>query len=134
MNINEHKKEKEITTMREITVKEFVSAFEGQLVELSQEDEYGFGFSFEMSKAHMDYYEDDDELTFYVGNYNTNGTGSFSISNVEENIESIVEDDGAYTISFAHNISDIVVTRFKSMEELEQERKQKKRGNFAVVK
>lgn len=109
--------------MREITVKDFAKEFEGKLAEVVMEDEYGRGVRFEMSKARIEYYKNDDELSFCTGNYNHGGKGSFAICNTESNIECIAEEDGCYTITFTYAMSDVVVTRYKSLEELEEERK-----------
>lgn len=119
--------------MRGTTVKEFVKAFENQLVEVRQEDEYGNGITIDMSKARLEYSEKDDELYFTAGNYNADGIGAFCVKNTEENIESITEDDGYYIIEFTHSISNIAVTKFKNLDELEKERIQKKKRNFEAV-
>ena len=112
--------------LKEVTAKELVKAFEGKLVEVIQEDEYGNGIFMDMQKAQIEYDEMDDRLIFTIGNNNTDGIGLFSISNVSENTESIVRDDDCYVIIFAHNISKMVVSRFKSLEDLEKERAERK--------
>lgn len=116
--------------MREVTVQELVKAFEGQLVQVETPEHYGI--SIDMDKASIDYHEDNDEITFTAGNYNHGGIGSISI-NVEDSISSIEiddeEDEPVFVISFNGYMSDIVVTRFKTLEELEDERKQKRRKN-----
>lgn len=121
--------------MREVTVQEFVKAFEGQLVNLEASEHYGI--SIDMDKARIEYHEDSDEITFTAGNYNHGGIGSISI-NIEDSISSIEiddeEDEPVFVISLNGYMADIVVTRFKTLEELEEERKEKRRKNFDVVK
>lgn len=121
--------------MRKVTAKELMEAFEGQLVNIEAPEHYGI--SIDMDKASIDYHEDNDEITFTVGNYNHGGIGSISI-NVEDSIESIQVDDEeeepAFTITFAGYMPDIVVTRFKTIEELEADRKKRQRKNIDVVK
>ena len=107
--------------MREITVKELVKVFEEKLIEVRQENEYESSITFEMSKARMEYDEEMDELCFTAGNYNTDGIGSVHISDIAGSVESIVEDDGEYILSFTNNISDIVISAFKTLEELEED-------------
>ena len=112
--------------MREVTVKEFVAVFEGRLVNLEAHEHYGI--SIDMDKASISYNEEDNELTFTAGNYNHDGIGSVSID-VKNCIESIETDDDEdepfFVISFIGYMSNITVIRFKSLEELEEERKQK---------
>lgn len=121
--------------MREVTVKELVKAFEGQLVNLEAPEHYGI--SIDMDKASIDYHEDSNEITFTAGDYNHGGIGTVSI-NVEDSIVSIEiddeEDEPVYLISLNGYMADIVVTRFKTIEELEKEHRQKCRKNFDVVK
>ena len=116
--------------MREVTVQELVKAFDGQLVKVEAPEHYGI--SIDMDKASIDYHEDNDEITFTAGNYNHGGIGSISI-NIEDSVSSIEiddeEDEPVFVISFNGYMSDIVVTRFKTIEELEEERKQKRRKN-----
>lgn len=110
--------------MREATVQELVRAFEGTLVEVSPTDCYGI--SFELSKARVDYEEESDELSFTVGNYNNDGIGTVSIK-VEDSVESIECDEttGDFVIVFASNIPDVTVSKFRTLEELENEHEQK---------
>ena len=112
--------------MREITAKELFKAFEGQLVKIEAPEHYGI--SIDMDKASIDYHEDDNELSFTAGNYNHGGIGTVSID-VDECIESIQvdddEDEPVYTITFTGYMPDIMITRFKSIEELEADHKQK---------
>lgn len=121
--------------MREVTIKELVKAFEGKLVSIESPEHYGI--SIDMDKASIDYHEDTDELTFTAGNYNHGGIGSISID-VEDSIDIIeiddVEDEPVFVITFTGYMSDIRITRFKSIEELEEERRQRKSKNFDVVK
>ena len=111
--------------MREVTVKEFVAAFEGVLAEVEPS---GYeGISFEMSKARIEYDEDNHELYFATGNYNHDGIGTVTID-TEDYIDSIEHDDelGEYYISFSHTLSDVTVSRFKSLDELKKERAERK--------
>ena len=112
--------------MREITAKELFEAFEGQLVKIEAPEHYAI--SIDMDKARIDYDEDANELDFTAGNYNHGGIGTVSID-VDECIESIQvdddEDEPVYTITFTGYMPDIMITRFKSIEELETDHKQK---------
>lgn len=113
--------------MREVTVKELVEAFENKLVSIESPEHYGI--SIEMDKARIEYDEDTDELTFTTGNYNHDGIGSISID-VEDSIDIIEiddeEDEPVFVISFTGYMSDVTIRRWKSLEELEEERKQRK--------
>ena len=105
--------------MREITARELATVFEGSLTEVSPVDYYGI--TFEMSKARIEYNEEDKELCFTTGNYNKDGIGSVIIK--ESYIETIEhnEEDDEYVISFTSDITNVVVTRFKDLAELEKE-------------
>ena len=105
--------------MKEITARELATAFEGILTEISPIDYYGI--TFEMSKARIEYNEEDKELCFTTGNYNKDGIGSVIIK--EELIETIEHDEETevYVITFTSDIPDVVVTRFKDLAELEKE-------------
>lgn len=105
--------------MKEITARELATAFEGLLTEISPVDYYGI--TFEMSKARIEYNEEDKELCFTTGNYNKDGIGSVIIK--EELIETIEHDEETevYVITFTSDIPDVVVTRFKDLAELEKE-------------
>ena len=121
--------------MKEVTVKELVTAFEGQLVKVETPEHYGL--IIDMDKARIEYDEECNELSFTAGNYNHDGIASIAV-NVEDDIASIEmddeESDPVFVISFNENmLSDIVITRFKTIEELENERKRRKRKNFDVV-
>lgn len=121
--------------MKEVTVKEFMEAFEGQLVNIEAYEHYGI--SIDMDKASIYYHEDSNELTFTAGNYNHDGIGTVSI-NVEDCIESIEideeEEEPVFVISFVGYMSNITVTKFKTAEELKEEHLQRKRKNLSVVK
>ena len=112
--------------MREITAKELFEAFDGQLVNIEAPGHYGV--SIDMDKASIDYHEDNNELSFTAGNYNHDGIGTVSVD-VDECIESIQlddnEDEPVYTITFTGYMPDIMITRFKSIDELEADHKQK---------
>lgn len=100
-------------TMREVTevtVREFVKAFEEMTVNVESID--GYGVSVNMTKARISYDGDFDELTFTSGNHNYEGVASISY-NVEDCIECITidEEDGAYTIEFSQYIPDIKIRK-----------------------
>ena len=120
--------------MREVTVKELVDAFKDKLVTIESPEHYGI--SIDMDKASIEYDEDTNELTFTAGNYNHDGIGSISID-VADSIDIIQiddeEDEPVFIISFTGYMSDIRITRFKSIEELE-EGKERKKKNFDIVK
>ena len=105
--------------MREVTAKEWATVFEGIFTEVSPVDYYGI--TFEMSKACIEYNEEDKELCFTTGNYNKDGIGSVIIK--EELVDTIEHDEESevYVITFISDIPDVVVTRFKDLAELEKE-------------
>lgn len=113
--------------MREVTVKELVKAFEGKLVTIESPEHYGI--SIDMDKASIEYDEDTNELTFTAGNYNHGGIGSISID-VEDSIDIIEidddEDEPVFVISFTGYMSDVTIRRWKSLEELHEEHRQRK--------
>ena len=113
--------------MREVTAKELAVAFEGKLVKIESPEHYGI--SLDMEKACIDYNEDFNELIFTAGNYNHDGIGSVSID-VADSIDIIEvdddEDEPVFVITFTGYMSDVTITRWKSLEELEEERRQRK--------
>lgn len=119
--------------MREVTARELFEAFDGKLVNIEAPEHYGI--SIDMDKARIEYDEDDNELSFTAGNYNHGGISTISI-NVEDSIDSIEiddeDDEPVFTITLSGYMSNIVITRFKTIEELEADRKRRK--NFNVVK
>lgn len=102
--------------MREVTVKEFVEAFEGKKVCIESVDSYGIMLS--MANAHIEYREEENELVLGGGDYN-HGGNAFVTLNVEDTIEAIEEDDGVYTISFIPYMSGITVEEELPLEELQ---------------
>ena len=110
--------------MKEVTAQELATAFTEVLLEVEPVDY--FGIAFEMTKANVEYREEDKELVFCTGNHTTDGGAAVIIS--ENWIESIELDEEAdeYVISFVENMSNVVVSRFKSLEELEQESRERK--------
>lgn len=102
----------EETNMREVTVKEFVKAFEGDILEINANDTYGMYI--QMSKARLEYDETMGELSFTAGNYNsTDGIGSVTYDvNIIESIM-LDEDTGEYTISFTEYMPDITIKKFE---------------------
>lgn len=112
--------------MREVTAKELATAFKGVLTEVSPVDYYGI--TFEMSKARIEYNEENKELCFTAGNYNKDGIGSVIIREVHIDTIEFDEESDEYVISFEDSIPDVTVSRFKDLAELEKEcadRKQK---------
>ncbi len=92
--------------MKEITIKELVNILEDKIISAESTDTNGIDLSF--SKAHIEYHESENTLSFVAGNYNTsNGIGSVSI-HVDDIVQDIIsEDDGSYTIRFRPDIADI---------------------------
>lgn len=98
--------------MREVTVKEFLKALEGEILEINAEDIYGV--TIQMSKARMTYDEIMNDLTFTAGSYNSaDGIGSVTYDG--EIIESIMfdEDTDEYTVSFTEHMPDITIKKFE---------------------
>ena len=110
--------------MREVTAKELATAFKGILVDVEPVDY--IGITFEMTKATVDYREEDKELVFVTGNHNTDGGAAVIISEDWIDCIELDEEDNKYVISFVKNMSNIVVLKHKSLEELEQERAERK--------
>ncbi|MBR5596642.1 MAG: hypothetical protein IKW30_04455 [Lachnospiraceae bacterium] len=110
--------------MKEITARELATAFNGVLAEINTTDYYGI--TFEMSKARIEFSEEDGELSFTTGNYNYDGVGAVVVK--EDLIDTIEHDEESdqYLISFTSDIPDIVVSRFKDLEELEKEHAERK--------
>lgn len=113
--------------MKEVTAKELAVAFEGKLVKIESPEHYGI--SIDMEKACIDYNEDLNELTFTAGNYNHDGIGSISID-VADSVDIIEvddeEDEPVFVISFTGYMSDVTITRWKSLEELKEEHRRRK--------
>lgn len=107
--------------MKEITARELATAFEGILTEVSPIDYYGI--TFEMSKARIEYNEEDKELCFTTGNYNKDGIGSVIIKEVRIDTIEHDEETDEYVISFEDSdcIPDVTVSRFKDLAKLEKE-------------
>lgn len=96
--------------MTEVTVQEFVKAFEEMTVNVESID--GYGVSVNMTKARLTYDGDFDELTFTSGNHNYEGVASVSY-HVKDCIECITfdEDNGTYTIEFSQYIPDVEIRK-----------------------
>lgn len=96
--------------MREVTVKEFVKAFEGMTVNVESID--GYGVSVNITKARIDYDGDFNEITFTSGNHNYDCVASVSY-NVADCIKSIMfdEDNGTYTIEFSQYMADVEIRK-----------------------
>ena len=92
--------------MKEVTIQELVRDLQGKVIRVESADIYGVNLSF--SKAHIEYDEDINILTFVAGNYNTtDGIGSVGIR-IDDVVEVIrLEDDGSYTIEFNQYMADI---------------------------
>lgn len=113
--------------MKEVTAKELAVAFEDKLVKIDSPEHYGI--SLDMEKACIDYNEDLNELTFTAGNYNHDGIGSVLI-NIADSVDIIEvddeEDEPVFVITFIGYMSDVTITRWKSLEELHEEHRQRK--------
>ena len=96
--------------MKEVTIKELVNVLQGKTVKVESADIYGVNLSF--SKAHIEYDEDMNILTFVAGNYNTpDGIGGVGIR-IDDVVDGIrLEDDGSYTIEFNQYMADVTITK-----------------------
>ena len=110
--------------MKEVAAQEFATAFEGVLVDVQPVDY--IGITFEMTKANIDYREEDKQLVFVTGNHNTDGGAAVILNEDWIDCIELDEEDNEYVISFVKNMSNIVVLKHKSSEELEQERVERK--------
>lgn len=92
--------------MKEVTIKELVKDLQGKVIRVESADIYGVNLSF--SKAHIEYDEDMNILTFVAGNYNTpDGIGGVGIR-IDDIVDGIrLEDDGSYTIEFNQYMADV---------------------------
>jgi len=98
--------------LREVTAKELVTAFKGVLVDIVPVDY--IGITFEMTKANIDYREEDKELVFVTGNHNTDGGAAIILNENWIDCIEFDEEDNVYVISFVENMSDIEVFRKKT--------------------
>lgn len=96
--------------MKEVTIKELVKDLQGEVVRVESADIYGVNFSF--SKARIEYDEDNNELSFTSGRYDTpEGIGSVGIR-IDDVVESIMlNDDSSYTIEFNQYMADINISK-----------------------
>lgn len=94
--------------MKEVTIKELVKDLQGKVIRVESADIYGVNLNF--SKAHIEYDEDMNILTFVAGNYNTpDGIGGVGIR-IDDVVEAIrIEDDGSYSIEFNQYMADISI-------------------------
>lgn len=92
--------------MKEITVKEFVQALEGKVIELESVDVYGV--SVHMTKAGVDYDEELDILTFGTGDYK-HGISSIAYGGDDIDCIDYDESDNTYTIQFSQLMPDVSV-------------------------
>lgn len=84
------------------------------------------GITFEMRKANIDYREEDKELVFVTGNHNTDGGAAVILNENWIDCIEFDEEENEYVISFVKNMSNIVVLKHKSLEELKKEREERK--------
>lgn len=105
------------TETKTVTMKELVTAFEGKYVNISPTDHYGIAI--EMHRGTIEY-EDElkPELWLVSRDSENNVTGSLCID--EDSIESIEEHNGTYTISFTLCVTDIDISEYKSLEQLQK--------------
>lgn len=98
--------------MKEITVKEMVTALEGVLVSAKSVDMYGMFASFGFSRARLEYDEENNELVFVTGNYNNDNIGVVTYK-VDDCIEYILfdEDSGEYTVEFSQYLPDVEIRK-----------------------
>lgn len=107
--------------MKEVTVRELVETFGDCLVNVESPEH--FAISIDMCKARIDSYdEDSDEIAFTAGNYNVDGIASIII-NVKDSVDCIEmddddENDPAFYIRLNGYMPDIVITKFKTIEEI----------------
>jgi len=113
------------TETREVSLKEFVAAFEGKYVNVSFSDHYGLAI--EVTRGTIEY-ESDLKPELYLVNRDkeNNVTGSVCIDG--ESIESIEEVNGTYTVSFNLDMADIDISEYKSLEQLQAEREEKQKA------
>ena len=107
------------TETRGVSMKELAQAFEGKYINVSSVDHYGIAI--EMTRGTIEY-EDDlkPELWLVSRDSENNVTGSVTID--EDVIEAIEEFNGTYTISFSIAMTDVDISEYKSLEQLQKER------------
>ena len=87
--------------MKKMTVKEF--AQEVKKMELEVMPEEFEGVMAVLSKAHASYNEEDEELTFYTGDYSHGGNASMTVKIAV--IESIYNDDKEYHFTLKDDVT-----------------------------
>ena len=106
------------TETREVSMKELAQAFEGKYVNVSSVDHYGIAI--EMTRGTVEYGDDlKPELWLVSRDSENNVTGSVTFD--EDVIEAIEESNSTYTISFTVGMTDIEISEYKSLEQLQKE-------------
>lgn len=113
------------TEVKEVTMKELAQVFEGKYVNVSSVDHYGIAI--EMTRGTIEYEDDLKPELWLVSRDAKNGvTASVCID--EDSIESIEKyDNGAYTINFTLDMPGVDISEYKTLEQLQKERKQRQR-------
>ena len=110
------------TVTKEVSMKELAQAFEGKYINVSSTDHYGIAI--EMTRGTIEYEDDLKPELWLVSRDNQNNvTGTVTID--EDVIETIEESNGTYTISFTVGMTDIDISEYKSLEQLQKERDEK---------
>lgn len=104
----------EATEVREVTLKELVSALEGKYVNVSPSDHYGI--SINMQKATLEL-EEDDYSELYLVSRDEEDRVTASICIDEDSIESIEKFGDTYTINFSFCMTSIDISEHKTGEE-----------------
>lgn len=96
--------------MKEVTVKEFVAALNGETVDVNPLDY--FGITIEMAKAKVHYNEERKELSFKAGKDDSNGIATITFE-VEKSIEYVVlnEETDTYIVSFEQYMSELAISK-----------------------
>lgn len=96
-------------TVKEVTVKELIVAFEGKHVNISPMDHYGI--SINMRRATLKLEDEKPELWLVSRDEENRVTASICID--EDSIESIEEyEDGRYVIHFSLNMTSIDISEY----------------------
>lgn len=113
------------TETKTVSMKELAQAFEGKYINALSVDHYGI--SIEMTKGTIEYENDLKPELWLVSRDNENNvTGSVTID--EDVIEAIEESNGTYTITFSIGVADVDISEYKSLEQLQKERDEKKKA------
>ena len=94
---------------KELTLNDFVEITKSGSYNIEQEDTWNI--SIEMTKVTISYDEDFGEITFCCGNHSKDGLASFSFKT--ELIDTIIEENESYIISFNEIMSSLIITENK---------------------